>query len=382
MDSTVHSNVRSLRRILVTTGVAVALSVTGGCGRNEPTIPERLDDTTFWAMVNELSEPGGYFHSDNFVSNELGFQYVIPEMLAAAGTGGVYVGVGPDQNFTYITALRPRIAFIVDIRRQNLLQHLMYKALIEMSSDRDDFLERLFARNWNNEPPPGLEADSLFKLLASLPRDSVLYQSNLTAIFDRLTRHHKFNLDPFDSASVQYIYKAFYDAGTSLTYSSNSARGWGGRGMPSYRMLMTATDQDMNNKSYMGSDEAFALLKDMHERNLIVPIVGDFAGPKALRAVGDWLREKKASVDIFYVSNVEQYLFQQGDAWERFYGNVSAMPRDRRALFVRSVSNRGWRPRQHPYARSSSVTSSIEEVLGLFRTGRLQSYADIVDLSR
>jgi hypothetical protein len=152
--------------------------------------------------------------------------------------------------------------------------------------------------------------------------------------------------------------------------------------MPSYRMLMTATDQDRNNKSYMGSDEAFAILKDMHERNLIVPIVGDFAGPKALRAVGDWLREKNASVDIFYVSNVEQYLFQQGEAWERFYGNVSEMPRDRRALFVRSVSSRGWRPQQHPFARSSSVTSSIEEVLGLFRTGRLQSYTDIVELSR
>jgi hypothetical protein len=382
MDSTAHSNLRSLKQVVTATSLAVILSVAGGCGGNETTIPERIDDSTFWAMVNELSEPGGYFHSDNFVSNELGFQYVIPEMLAAVGTGGVYVGVGPDQNFTYVTALRPRISFIVDIRRQNLIQHLMYKALIEMSSDRDDFLERLFSRSWSIEPPPGLSADSLFTLLASLPRDSVLYQSNLTAIFDRLTRHHKFALDPFDSASVQYVYKAFYDAGTSLTYSSNAARGWGGRGMPSYRMLMTATDQDRNNKSYMGSDEAFAILKDMHERNLIVPIVGDFAGPKALRAVGDWLREKNASVDIFYVSNVEQYLFQQGEAWERFYGNVSEMPRDRRALFVRSVSSRGWRPQQHPFARSSSVTSSIEEVLGLFRTGRLQSYTDIVELSR
>jgi hypothetical protein len=382
MDSTAHSQVRPLTRVVITVSAAFALSVTSGCDRGEPTIPDRLDDSTFWAMVNDLSEPGGYFHSDNFVSNELGFQYVIPEMVAAAGTGGVYVGVGPDQNFTYVTALRPRIAFIVDIRRQNMLQHLMYKALIEMSSDRDDFLERLFSRTWSIEPPPGLEADSLFALLATLPRDSIVYQTNLKAIFDRLTRHHRFTLDPFDSASIQYVYKAFYDAGTSLTYSSNSARGWGGRGMPSYRMLMTATDQDMNNKSYMGSDEAFAILKDLHERNLIVPIVGDFAGPKALRAVGEWLRANKASMDIFYVSNVEQYLFQQGDAWERFYGNVSEMPRDRKALFVRSVSNRGWRPRQHPYARSSSVTSSIEEVLGLFRTGRLQSYDDIVDLSR
>src|SRR6476619_7447165 len=60
--------------------------------------------------------------------------------------GGVYIGVAPDQNFTLVSALRPGIAFIVDIRHQNAVQHLMYKALIEMSKDRADFLARLFAR--------------------------------------------------------------------------------------------------------------------------------------------------------------------------------------------------------------------------------------------
>jgi hypothetical protein len=231
-------------------------------------------------------------------------------------------------------------------------------------------------------PSPGLDADSLFTVLGTLPRDSSLYEENLAAILDRLTRHHRFTLDAMDSASVQYVYKAFFDAGTSLTYSSNSARGSGGRGMPSYRSLMTTTDQDGVNRSYLGSDETFAILKDLQERNLIVPVVGDFAGPKALRAVGEWLRRQDASVAVFYVSNVEQYLFQQGDVWQQFYGNVSTMPRDRRGLFIRSVSGRSGRTRQHPYARSASVTSPMEDVLSMFRMGRLQSYTDIVDLSR
>jgi hypothetical protein len=382
MESTAHSHPRSLSRVVFATVFAAGLAVAvPGCERVS-TIPERLDDSTFWAMVNDLSEPDGYFHSDNFVSNELGFQYVIPEVLAAVGTGGVYVGVGPDQNFTYVSALRPRIAFIVDIRRQNMLQHLMYKALIEMSSDRADFLGRLFSRDWDITPAAGLEADSLFTMLGSIERDSVLFRANLASIFDRLTRAHHFMLSREDSASLRYVYQAFFEAGTALTYSSNSVRGFGGRGMPSYRMLMTATDQDGANRSYLGNDEAFAALKDLQQRNLIVPVVGDFAGPKALRAVGGWIREQQAGMDVFYVSNVEQYLFQEGDAWRRFYENVASMPRGRRSLFIRSISNRGWRPRQHPYARSSSVTSSIEEVLGLFRIGRLQSYADVIDLSR
>ena len=140
-----HLRVRSAIRVLFATTLVAALGVLAGCDRRESTIPERLDDSTFWAMVNDMSEPGGYFHSDNFVSNELGFQYVLDEMLATVGSNGVYVGVGPDQNFTYVAALRPQIAFIVDIRRQNMLQHLMYKALIEMSSDRAEFLALLFS---------------------------------------------------------------------------------------------------------------------------------------------------------------------------------------------------------------------------------------------
>ena len=376
-----HLRVRSAIRVLLATTMVAALGALAGCEERDSTIPERLDDSTFWAMVNGMSEPGGYFHSDNFVSNELGFQYVIDETLASVGTGGVYVGVGPDQNFTYVAALRPQIAFIVDIRRQNMLQHLMYKALIEMSSDRAEFLALLFSRTWSIAPPPGLEADSLFTMLADLPRDSTQYLANLRAIFDRLTKEHRFTLDSEDSASLQYVYTAFFNAGMALTYSSNSIRGFS-RGMPTYRMLMTATDADGLNRSYMGSDAAFAVLKDLQHRNLIVPLTGDFAGPRALRAVGDWLREHEATIDVFYVSNVEQYLFQQTDAWRQFYANVFTMPRDRDALFIRSVSNRGMRRNQHPYARSSSVTSQIDEVLGLFRTGRLHSYADIIDISR
>jgi hypothetical protein len=111
-----------------------------------PEIPTRLSDSTFWRLISDLSEPGGFFRSDNFVSNETSFQYVIPELERTIRPGGVYLGVAPDQNFTYLVALRPRIAFIVDIRRQNMIHHLMYKAMIEMAPDRAGFMSLLFAR--------------------------------------------------------------------------------------------------------------------------------------------------------------------------------------------------------------------------------------------
>ena len=99
----------------------------------EQNLPAKLSDSVFWKLVTTTSEPGGFFRSDNFVSNETSYQWVIPELLRTTKTGGVYLGVGPDQNFTYLVALKPKIAFIFDIRRQNMLTHLMYKALIEQS---------------------------------------------------------------------------------------------------------------------------------------------------------------------------------------------------------------------------------------------------------
>ena len=64
----------------------------------------------------------------------------------AARPGGVYLGVGPEQNFTYIAALKPKMVFITDIRRGNLHMQLMYKALFELSADRAEFVSRLFTK--------------------------------------------------------------------------------------------------------------------------------------------------------------------------------------------------------------------------------------------
>ncbi len=71
---------------------------------------------------------------------------MIPDLLERVKPGGVYLGVAPEVNFSYITAIKPRMAFIIDIRRGNLHEHLLYKALFEMASDRADFLSRLFSR--------------------------------------------------------------------------------------------------------------------------------------------------------------------------------------------------------------------------------------------
>src|SRR5690349_19314978 len=193
--TSVHTTgMRTVRRI----AAIAALAMVYAAPARAQSLPSRLSDDEFWRLVNELSEVGGYFRSDNFVSNETTFQHVIPELAKSHPPGGVYLGVGPDQNFTYIVALKPRMAIITDIRRQNMIEHLMYKAAMEMSQTRADFLSLLFSR----PRPAGLSdttgAPALMQAYVAAPSDSMLYRKNIAAIRDHLVTKHHFALSADD----------------------------------------------------------------------------------------------------------------------------------------------------------------------------------------
>src|SRR3954465_12790020 len=132
----------SARRFLVLASLALVVGLTAAAA----TLPPRITDQEFWRLVSESSEPDGVFRSDNLLSNELGFQFVVPELTRTTKAGRVYMGVGPEQNFTYIVATKPAMAFVVDVRRGSLDLQLMYKALFELSADRAEFVSRLFSR--------------------------------------------------------------------------------------------------------------------------------------------------------------------------------------------------------------------------------------------
>jgi hypothetical protein len=371
----------------------------------QSTIPDRLSDYDFWKLVNDVSEPGGYFRSDNFLSNELGFQYPIPELKRTTKPGGVYLGVGPEQNFTYIVALQPKMAVIFDIRRQNMIEHLMYKALIETSPDRATFLAKLFSR----KRPDGLDTAStvtaLFNAYVEAPVDSAAYRSNLAAIKDRLARVHGFALSSADSSGLDYVYSAFFEAGVLLNYSfrpgsgaiaagrgtitvNNVVVGAGGttqvyrisgfgRGMATYSELQTATDGAGNYLAYLGSEANYRWLRDMETRNMLVPVVGNFAGPKAIRAVGDYLRAHNATVTAFYLSNVEQYLFQQADDWKNWFENVATLPLDPSSTFIRS----GRGGTATGVTGLASLLASMQEQVKAFKEGKIQTYWDVISTS-
>jgi hypothetical protein len=301
----------------------------------------RLTDGEFWRLTEEFSEPNGYFRSDNLLSNEIYFQQVVPELVQRTEPGGVYIGVGPEQNFTYIAALKPTMAFIPDIRRGNLDLQLTYKALFELSADRAEFVSRLFTR----KRPAGLSsksaANQIFTAYANVePSAEDVYDDNLKAITDLLTKKHGFALSDDDLSGIDYVYRNFYSFGPDINYNS-SARVGGFGAFVSYADLMVATDGNNVGRSFLANEENFTIVKDLEQKNFIVPLVGDIAGPKAVRAVGTYLKEHNATVTAFYVSNVEQFLYGSG-TWTNFCRNVASLPLDAKSVFIRSTRSGGF----------------------------------------
>jgi hypothetical protein len=301
-------------------------------------LPSSLSNADFWALSQSLSEGDGTFQSDNLVSNEIYYQTIIPDLIKTVPADRVYLGVGPEQNFTYIAALKPKMVFILDVRRGNLHMHLLYKALFEMSRDRAEFVSLLFSKPRPSGLPGGASAHQLFQALVPLETSESLYRTNLAAIQAYLTKTRELPLSAEDLKGIEYIYYNFYWFGPSLTYASSG--GSGARNFVNFQALMVADDGAGGERSFLANDANFQALKALHSKNLLVPVIGNFAGPKAIRAVGRYLQERGARVGAFYLSNVEQYLTRDG-LWPAFCRNVAQLPLDDSSTFIYSQSGGG-----------------------------------------
>jgi hypothetical protein len=314
-------------------GIALLLAgALAACGLDAErgSLPTKLSDEDFWNLSTSLSEPSGVFpYSDNLVSNELLFVHALQRLRPR---GGVYIGVGPEQNFSYIARIEPAIAFIVDIRQENRNLHLLYKALFETSSDRVQFLSRLFSR----DRPAGLAGSAsvhdLFAAYHDATPSGALFDATTRLVRERLVDAHHLPLSPDDLTTIDYVLHAFYTHGPDIDYGRSRPDS---DPRPSYRKLMTARDLSGESRNYLASEDAFRFVKDLQARNLIVPVVGDFATPQgAITRVGQYVRQHGSSVSAFYGSNVEVYLSKQ--QMVAFCDNLLSLPATSRTSFINS----------------------------------------------
>ncbi len=332
------------------------------------------------AISSQLSEPAGYFDSDNLISNETSYLQVAEQLADSVARGGVYVGVGPDQNFNYIARIKPRYAFILDIRRQNMLQHLLFAALFAEADDAYQYLCRLFSRACPAATPagalPGVER-ALQALLLSPPSEES-FASNLQAAYQHIEGPLRFALQAQDRADIRAIYRAFFDEQTEIRFKSYR-RPWA-LYHPTYRTLLQARSPGGRFGSFLDSLEDYRFVRDLSRAQRIVPVVGDFAGPQALRAIGRWVAEQKLKVSVFYTSNVEFYLLRN-DAFARFVANVRELPTSPESLLIRACFDYGRsHPAELPNNRSATVSQRIPRFLELYQSGAYTSYWDVCTL--
>jgi hypothetical protein len=302
---------RVLNRLLLVAALAIGAATVASATPPAAFAPVQ---GTFAATVASLSEPSGYFDTDNLISNERSYLHVAPELRALsaqAAKGGVYVGVGPDQNFSYIAQLRPSLAILIDIRRDNLLLHLLFKALFAESATRVDYLAMLTGR----APPPAgdwprASIDQIVKHVDGAARLGAPAIAQLQTRLAGVIAGYGVPLTAADRATVAAFHRRFIDPGLSLQFNST------GRApqydYPTLRDLILEVDKKGTHRNFLATEEDFQFVKSLQARDLVIPIVGNLAGPSALANVAKFLASSNRQVSAFYTSNVEFYLFRDG----------------------------------------------------------------------
>jgi hypothetical protein len=366
-----------LARILVNFVITLSFSALF-CAPKPASNPEvSLDLQEFVRLIADLSEPEGYFDSDNFVSNEGAYLKILPDLKRQGISGGAYIGVGPDQNYSYIAQIKPQIAFLIDIRRHNALEHLYFKALFQLSFNRLQYLERLFGKNLKGpvQAPQNCSISELLRFVDASSSDKAFAEKKLLEAI-QVIRSWDGRLNEADYESIRFVAQAFMAQGPDLKFTSFNRPPRSQ--YPSYRQLLEETDSEGTQANYLATEENFLLIKKLHRENRIIPIVGDLGGSYALAHTGDELRRRKIALTCFYVSNVEFYLFR-GTRWDSYIRNLSNLPRAQNALLIRSYANFGRLSAQPSSGYYMETTiQSIQQFLAQESAGQNNSYWNLI----
>ena len=371
-----------MSRVSLTAVLLLAISGTGltrGMVTRAVQAARVQTDTSFAGTVARLSEAAGYFDSDNLISNETSYLHAVSKMRQVGVSGGAYIGVGPDQSFSYIAAIRPTIAYLLDIRRDNLLMHLMFKALFERSRNRLEYLCR-----WLGRPvPPDVAAwdarpiEEVIARVDSLALEAEASRQEAEALMAAIARYGV-PLSSEDSSTIRRFHAEFSRLGLNIRFTST------GRAprthYPTLRQLILERDLEGGQANYLTSRARWQFLKELHGRNRIIPVVGNLAGDRAFPAVGRDIASRGERVSALYVSNVEMYLWRDG-LFDTFARTTVSLPRDSHSVIIRSFFGGGfgqYHPMNNPGHVSTQLVQTLDDFADRQRRGGWTSYWELV----
>jgi hypothetical protein len=335
-----------------------------------------LADDEVGPLMTRLSDTPGAFPSDNLVSNETSYLDVAPSLGDPALRGRAYVGVGPEQNYTYIALTEPAVAYIVDLRRGNLLEHLVLRGCFEAGETRVGFLSALLARRPRPRRGDTAGADGFAPLAASFASttpDRALLAAAVARSQALLDRLHVVRA-PGDDETIARIHDAFSARGLGIAFEMKNS----GLPFPTLGQVLAERAPDGEQRSFLASEDGYLRVRRLVLANRVVPVTGDFGSAHALAAVADDMRARGLTLGVFYASNVEQYLFDAG-THGAFVASVHAMPRDDASLLVHVwLDPFRAHPLQRPGHRTTSLAVGANEFLQRAESRPFASYWDVV----
>ena len=333
------------------------------------TFPAR--DERFDTLISRLSEPTDSPAGDNFVSNEDSYPRVAGELTRRAVAGSVYLGVGPDQNFTYIARARPCLSFVIDFRRRNLLLHLLHKGLITLARDRAEYLSLLTARG----PGPLAADSSAADLVTAFTRakfDRSLLEDASRRVADVVRPLNVLTPDEW---------REFTGIQARLAGPGMTARFLALPMYPTFSRLMTTPDRDGRPAHWLSSEADYQSVRAAQSGDRIIPLTADFAGPTTFARLGDWLRRRGFKVGTFYTSDVEFFLLRSG-RFEPYLANLARLPWADGVVLVRTSTREIDHPARVRGDSSTTVVIDVRRFLSDANAGRVRTPDDLFSPER
>lgn len=355
---------------IVTIAVIIALNFVALFGQ------DNISPIEFTQMIKSMSEDEVFFVSENWISNEDRYLYVLNLLDKFKINGGVYIGVGPEQNYTYISAVKPDLAFIVDVRNRNTLQHLIYKIIFELADTPADFFSLLFSKPINNSNGPNKHSNinELVNYFKNTPSSRKMYNETLEKIFNVLTIKYHFEITEYYEQLICYTFATIYRHNLNLDYDGSTllTKGWT---WPTFAELLQATDIEGKQRNPFNNILEYQYLKKMHFENRIIPITGDFSGKKTLKSIGLYMKEHNLTLSSFYTSNVERYIFHSPDSTvDEWVDNVKNIPINNTSIFIRTLIMKDY------YQSNIMGIQRIKTFLERYNNGFYANYRNLIDI--
>ena len=307
--------------------------------------------------LHRAAAPANYT-IDCFVSSEVAYNDVLRRCMPVGDAPrGAWLGVGPDQNFTYIGALRPQFAVILDARLDNLLEHLLFKLLFAEARGPLDYLCMLLGRRrpvGDLADPAAASGKAVLARLSEQPLDEEhekASRARVESVFAARWGANAEILRRVERIQMEFVRRQLRVTSVSESCLANLDK------IPDFGEVIGATTAEGFNLHYLTCPDHFAYVKDLHARDRIVPMVGNVTDPTAIARVRDLLGETGLRLSAVYLSNLEEFLLQRyvisndriterpnphgdltgsaGAAYERLLQQLEALPCDDDAVLIR-----------------------------------------------